>query len=144
MNIMRVTKLIREYVENAVDERIPLPAEPEGISALKAEWDELNERIIKMAVAEYLAFFTAHKGECAPYYCDDDFNDIDAISRYINKNTRTSCGGSNTLSFAAKKAYEAERRAVGQKRKETINEILVSLELGANRAELEEMLSKIG
>ena len=140
---MRVTKLIREYVENAVDEKIPLPAEPDSIAALKTEWDELNERITKMVVAEYLAFFTAHKGECAPYYCDDDFNDIDAISRYINKNTRANCG-SNTLSFAVKKAYEAERKAVGKKRRETINEILVSLELGANRAELEEMLSKIG
>lgn len=140
---MRVTKLIREYVENAVDEKIPLPAEPEGITALKAEWDELNERITKMAIAEYEAFFTAHKGECALYYCDDDFNDIDSIIRYINKNARANCG-SNTLSFAAKKTYEAERRAVGKKRRETINEILVSLELGANRAELEEMLSKIG
>ena len=143
MNIMRVTKLIREYVENAVDEKIPLPAEPEGITALKTEWDEFNERITKMAIAEYVAFFTAHKGECTPYYCDADFNDIDSIIRYINNNTRANCG-SNTLSFAAKKAYEAERRAVGQKRKETINEILVSLELGANRAELEEMLNKIG
>ena len=140
---MRVTKLIREYVENAVDERIPLPAEPEGITALKAKWDELNERITKMAIAEYEAFFTAHKGECAPCCCVDDFNDIDSIIRYINKNARANCG-SSTLSFAAKKAYEAERRAVGQKRRETINEILVSLELGANRAELEEMLSKIG
>ena len=140
---MRVTKLIREYVENAVDERIPLPSEPEGITALKAEWDELNERITKMVAAEYTAFFAAHKGECAPYYCDDDFNDIDAIGRYIDKKAGVSCG-SNTLSFAAKKAYEAERRAVGKKRRETINEILVSLELGANRAELEEMLSKIG
>ena len=141
---MRVTKLIREYVENAVDEKIPLPAEPESITALNAEWDELNERIIKMAAAEYEAFFTAHKGECAPYYCDGDFNDIDSIIRYINKNAHASCGGSHTLSFAAKKAYEAERKAVREKRRETINEILVSLELGANRAELEEMLSKIG
>lgn len=140
---MRVTKLIREYVENAVDEKIPLPAEPECIASLKTEWDELEEHIRKMAVTEYTAFFTAHKGECAPYYCDDDFNDIDSIIRYINKNTRVNCG-SNILSFAAKKAYEAERRAVGKKRRETINEILVSLELGANRAELEEMLSKIG
>ena len=143
MNIMRVTKLIREYVENAVDEKIPLPAEPESISALKAEWDELNERIIKMAAAEYEAFFTAHKGECAPYYCNDDFNDIDAIGRYVAKKTSVCCGSCD-LSFAAKKTYEAERRAVGKKRRETINDILVSLELGANRAELEEMLSKIG
>ena len=143
MNIMRVTKLIREYVENAVDEKIPLPAEPKGIAALKAEWDELNERIIKKAITEYMTFFAAHKGECAPYYYDGDFNNMDAIGRYVAKKTGVSCG-SNTLSFSAKKAYEAERRAVGQKRKETINEILVSLELGANRAELEEMLSKIG
>jgi hypothetical protein len=140
---MRVTKLIREYVENAVCERMPMPAEPEGITALKAEWDELDERITQMAVAEYTAFFAAHKGECAPYYCDDDLNDTDAISRYVAKKTSASCG-SHTLSFAAKKAYEIERKAIGQKRKETINDILVSLELGANRAELEEMLSKIG
>lgn len=143
MNIMRVTKLIREYVESAVDEKIPLPTEPEGITALKAKWDELNERITKMAIAEYTAFFAAHKGECAPYYCADDFNDTDAINRYVAKKTSVGCG-SCYLSFAAKKAYEMERKAIGQKRKETINDILVSLELGANRAELEEMLSKIG
>lgn len=140
---MRVTKLIREYVENAVCEKMPMPAEPECIAALKNEWDELNERITKMAVAEYMAFFAAHKGECAPYYCDDDFNDTDAISRYVAKKTDASCG-SHTITFAARRAYDAERKAVGQKRKETINDILVSLELGANRAELEEMLSKIG
>ena len=143
MNIMRVTKLIREYVENAVCEKMPMPAEPECISSLKTEWDELEERIIKMAVAEYTAFFAAHKGECAPYYCADDFNDIDTISRYIAKKTSVGCG-SHTITFAAKKAYEMERKAIGQKRKETINDILVSLERGANRAELEEMLSKIG
>ena len=140
---MRVTKLIREYVENAVCEKMPMPAEPEGITALKAEWDELSEKVIAMVVAEYTAFFTAHKGECAPYYCDDDFNDIDAIIRYVAKKTSANCG-SHSLSFAAKRAYENERKAVGAKRKETINDILVSLELGANRAELEEMLSKIG
>lgn len=139
---MRVTKLIREYVENAVCERMPMPAEPECIATLKAEWDELNERITKMAVAEYMAFFTAHKGECAPYFCDDDFNDTDAISRYVAKKTDASCG-SHTITFAARRAYDAERKAIGQKRKETINDILVSLELGANRAELEEMLNKI-
>ena len=139
---MRVTKLIREYVENAVCERMPMPAEPECIATLKTEWDELNERITKMAVVEYMAFFTAHKGECAPYYCDDDFNDTDAISRYVAKKTDASCG-SHTLTFAARRAYDAERKAIGQKRKETINDILVSLELGANRAELEEMLNKI-
>lgn len=140
---MRVTKLIREYVENAVCEKMPMPAEPANIATLKTEWEELNEHIAKKVAAEYTAFFAAHKGECAPFYCDDDFNDIDAISRYIAKKTSVSCG-SCSLSFAAKKAYDAERKAIGQKRKETINDILVSLELGANRAELEEMLSKIG
>lgn len=140
---MRVTKLIREYVENAVCEKMPMPAEPECISSLKTEWEELENRIAKMAVAEYTAFFTAHKGECAPYYCDDDFNDIDAIRSYVARKAGANCG-SHTITFAAKKAYEMERKAIGQKRKKTINDILLSLELGANRAELEEMLSKIG
>jgi hypothetical protein len=120
-----------------------MPAEPEGITALKAEWDELDNRITQMAVAEYTAFFAAHKGECAPYYCDDDFNDMDAIGRYVAKKTDVFCG-SHTLSFAAKVAYEAECNVIRQKRKETINDILLSLELGANRTELEEMLAKVG
>ena len=139
---MRVTKLIREYVENAVCEKMPMPAEPEGIAALKAEWDELNEHIATMVATEYMDFFAAHKGECAPYYCDEDFNDLVAIAKYVTRNMRVTCD-SHSLSFAAKEAYEKERKAVGAKRRETINDILVSLELGANRAELEEMLSKI-
>lgn len=140
---MRVTKLIREYVEDAVCKRIPMPTEPEGIAPLKAEWSELHKRLTAMVVAEYMAFFTAHKGECAPYLCDNDFNDLDAIAEYIIERTSVNCG-SFSLSFAVKQAYNAECKAIGQKRKETINDILLSLELGANRAELEEMLSKIG
>ncbi len=140
---MRVTKLIREYVEDAVAKRMPMPAEPESITTLKAEWDELNDRIIKMVVAEYMAFFITHKGECIPYRCDDDFNDIDTIGHYVAKHAYANCG-SNTLSFAAKKTYETECKTIRQRRQEIVNNILLSLELGANRAELDAMLAEVG
>ena len=141
---MRVTKLIREYVEKSVCEKMPMPSEPENIAKLSKEWEDLKTCVREMALKEITAFFELHKGECIPYYCDDEgLVDFDVVAKYLNKKVDIGCG-SNTLTHIERKNWEKACREMREKRRNTINDILVSLELGANRAELEEMLSKIG
>ncbi len=139
---MRVTKLIREYVENVVCEKMPMPAEPTGMTALREEWNVLIENLEQHAATVAIQFFTAHKGECAPYYCDDDLNDTERIANYIRRKVNVHFG-SSTLTYAEKVAYDKARTEVGKARKEAIENILVTLELGGSKADLDAMLANL-
>lgn len=139
---MKVTKLIREYVERTVCEKMPMPAEPTEMTALRKEWDALREECIAICIERAAAFFTAHKGECAPYYHDDDLNDTEGIIAYIQKKTDV-CFGSSTLTYAEKVAYDKARADVCKARRDAVDNILVTLELGGSKADLDEMLNNL-
>ena len=139
---MRVTKLIREYVEKVVCEKMPMPEEPAAMADLRKEFSALGEKLDKMCADAYEKFFRDHQGECAPYYCDDDINDIERIAAYVQKKASVSCG-SNTITLAAKRAYDKARHEVTEKRRAAIENILVTLELGGNQADLDAMLANL-
>ena len=139
---MRVTKLIREYVEKVVCEKMPMPAEPTGMTDLRKEWEALRNECTAICIERAVAFFTAHKGECAPYYCDDDLNDTERIANYLRKKVDV-CFGSNTLTYAEKVAHDKARAEVHKARQEAIDNILVTLELGGSKADLDEMLANL-
>lgn len=139
---MRVTKLIREYVEKVVCEKMPMPAEPTGMTDLRKEWEALQDECAALCAERAVAFFTAHKGECAPYYCDDDLNDTERIANYLHKEVCVRFG-SHTLTYAEKVAHDKARAEVGKARKEAIENILVTLELGGSKADLDAMLANL-
>jgi hypothetical protein len=89
-----------------------------------------------------VVFFTAHKGECAPYYCDEDLNDTERIANYLRKEACVRFG-SHTLTYAERVAYDKAKAEVGKARKEAIENILVTLELGGSKADLDAMLAKL-
>lgn len=138
---MRVTNLIKNYVIKAVDEKIPDPPKPESIERVKAEWEQLRKELDAMVVERVKRFFINHKGECAPRYCDRDLNDIDAIFACVEK----TCGASLhlTLTCADTVAYVKACTEIDKKRAETVNNILVTLELGGNKADLDAMLANL-
>lgn len=139
---MRVTKLIREYVEKVVCEKMPMPAEPTGMTALRKEWDTIIESLEQHAATVAIQFFTAHKGECAPYYCDEDLNDTERIANYLRKKVSVNFG-SHTLTYAERVAYDKAKAEVSKARKEAIENILVTLELGGSKADLDAMLANL-
>jgi hypothetical protein len=131
---MRVTKLIREYVEKSV-KAIPkfknLTPEEVAYKEMVKKVDEFRDRMNK----ELKIFLNTAIGE----FCEAEGIPDDIKIEPTNYNTIVS---NFCIAQITAKAHTAEK-----KRKNACNEaidnILLSLELGADRKELDEMLKKL-
>ena len=136
---MRVTKIVRGYVEKVVKEKMPYPEKP--TNTLQEEYNALIkslETYCKNAVKE---FARSHKGEFYFSYSGYGAENVEAQIDYIDRNCDLRSPRLNALIM---EDYNKLCKEMEKKRTATIEDILISLELGANRAELEEMLNKIG
>lgn len=131
---MRVTKLIREYVEKTV-KAMPkfkdLTPEEVAYKEMVKKVDEFRNRM-----NEELKIFlnTAIDEFCEAEGIPDDVK--------IEPTTYNTIVSNFCIAQITAKAHAAEmKRREGCK--EAIDEILLSLELGADRKELEEMLTKL-
>ena len=131
---MRVTKLIREYVEKSVKampkfaDLTPEEVEYKAFSEKVTKFAEGIEEEMKHAIQEAIDNFRAVNGigadvDLRPY----EYN----IVRYTTWN----CDLAQKANLAKQKRETACREA--------INEVLLSLELGADRKELEDMLNTL-
>ena len=136
---MRVTKLIREYVEKTVKEKMPNPVKP--TDTLSEEYDALVESLEAYCRNAIKEFVYQHGGEFYFSYCGYDADKVEFQAAYVDKQCELRYPHINSLLI---EEYNKACKEMTKKRNATIEDILVSLELGANRAELEEMLSKIG
>lgn len=136
---MKVTKLIREYVEKKVKEKMPDPVKPKD--TLADEYAALIDSLeiyCRNAVKE---FARNHGGEFYFSYSGYGADMIEAQIAYAGKKCDLVYPRLNALVIDN---YNEVCKEMTKKRNATIEDILISLELGANRAELEEMLNKIG
>lgn len=131
---MKVTKLIREYVEEKVRESYPKSAEElaweEHGKNINEAITEANERVFEYAkkLAEELN---------ARYGFPVDSN-LSACNHYNSVRNKYDCDSE------IYRAYRKARDERQQKIEETIKEILITLELGGSKADLDEMLANIG
>ena len=132
---MRVTKIIREYVEKTVSElpkfKNPSPEEIayQKFSDTLAEWRNSLEREIVDSLKS-----TIHNYKVVNNITDPDVSIKICDFSMIRVSTHN-C----ELARKATTAKEARVKA----KKQAIEDILVSLELGATRAELDEMLKAL-
>lgn len=131
---MRATKLIKEYVTKKVHEAYPETAEELAWYELKDKMEEAKKKattIIKDYAETVIAELNVENG----------FEDEYALEIY-NRLSMVSCGSCNKnkvyLAY-----YEAREKRI-EKIAETIEEILINLELGGTRKDLDEMLANIG
>lgn len=131
---MRVTKLIREYVEETVSAMPkfanPTPEEQE-YKALQSKLTDFQNSIdkeIDESVAEAIENFRITHNLGAD------------VKLEVSCHTKVNWGTYN--SDLANKARKAERERK-EARDNAIKEILLNLELGADRKELDEMLKKL-
>jgi hypothetical protein len=136
---MRVTKLIKDYVEKTVKEKMPTPEKP--VNTLQEEYNALIDSLEAYCRNSVKDFLRKHGGEFYFSYSGFGADEIEKQIAYADRKISLYYPNVKTL---AEEDYEKLCKEMIKKRNATINEILVSLELGANRAELEEMLSKIG
>jgi hypothetical protein len=124
---MRVTKIIREYVERTIAEKIPY-GEPtatykQHCQCLSDLTSQLNEKVdayakeLLASVANLPEGFTIHR-------------------------THWSVFENSTWNSPMQTAASAHERKVREKREKAIENILVELELGATKADLERLIAE--
>lgn len=124
---MRVTKIIREYVEKTIKEKMPY-GEPtitykQHCQSLSDLTDQLNERV--NAYAEELLAGVGNLPE-----------------GFTIKKTHWSIFESSTWNSPMHTAASTHERKVRENREKAIETILVELELGATKADLERLIAE--
>ena len=134
---MKVTKIVREFVEEEVNKKYPMP-EPDkvGIAQLDNDINNVKERIRKEA-----GEFIFNKMKEAGIVIDEKMVSIRVSDwRYLDKNGVSYYNGTVN---ALRAAYEEVSNKVKAKRETALKNILVSLELGGTKKELMEMLANL-
>ena len=131
---MKVTKLIREYVEEKVRESYPK-------TVAELVWEK-HEKSINEAITEV--------NEKVFEYTKKLAEELNAKYGFPADSNLTACDHHNSVrnkyNYDAEiyQAYRKAREEREQKINEKIKEILVTLELGGSKADLDEMLANIG
>lgn len=134
---MKVTKIVRDFVEEKVNEKYPLPVEPK--EAIELEREELNNRVVE-AMAAASEVLAAKLRELDIVY--------PATVARIKITSFNRINSNNNCTYAdyirpIRDAYLEEKAEVEAKRAKAQKDILVSLELGGTKAELLEMLANL-
>lgn len=134
---MRVTKTIREFIEREVSTRLAPKYEWEKQEAKRQSdaLEKFHEGCAKAAEDAFNAYFEKHFSEIADFAKDERENCN--MSFYISRMAiiRDRRDINNVHNWNNRKSSEA---------KKICDEIIVELELGGTKAELMEMLDKIG
>ena len=131
---MRVTRLIREYVEKKVKENYPKTVAElvyeEHNNNISDAITEANEKVY-----EYAKKLAEELNEKYGFPADSNLKACDHYNSITNKYDYDS------------EIYQAFRKARDERQKkiaEKIEEILLTLELGGTKADLDEMLKNVG
>jgi hypothetical protein len=126
---MRVTKLIREYVEKTITTKMAFGEPTENFRAARKLLDE-TERSVEEKVEAYAKTLVAEANSGLPegfkIYLSDTYG-------YVR---------SSHYDAPLAKAATAHEREVHAKRKAAIESILLELELGATKADLERLIEE--
>ena len=134
---MKVTKIVREFVEEEINKKYPMP-EPDkvGIAQLDNDINNVKERIKKEA-----GEFIFDKMKEAGIVIDEKMVSIRVSDwRYLDKNGVSYYNGTVN---ALRAAYEEVTNEVKAKRETALKNILVSLELGGTKKTLMDMLANL-
>lgn len=134
---MKVTKIVRDFVEEKVNEKYPLPVEP--TEAIAQEREELEHRVAE-AMAAASSVLTAKLHALGVIYPTEITRmEVTSFNRISDKRGRTYVDYIRPI----RDAYLEEKAEVKAKRAKAQKEILVSLELGGTKTELLEMLANL-
>lgn len=134
---MKVTKIVRDFVEEKVNEKYPLPVEP--TEAIAREREELVHRVAEALAAASDALTAKLHALGVVFPADIARMEVTSFNRINTKGDRSYAD----YVFPIRDAYREDKAAVEAKRAKAQKEILVSLELGGTKAELLEMLANL-
>lgn len=134
---MKVTKIVRDFVEEKVNEKYPLPIEP--VEAIELEQKELACRVEEAMAAASDVLTTKLRELGVVYPAEITRMKITSFNRVSDKGIYTYVDYIRPI----RDAWREEKAEVEAKRAKAQKEILVSLELGGTKAELLEMLANL-
>ena len=124
---MRVTKIIREYVEKTIINALPYGAPRDEYIAANQKMDELCKRLEEQVDA----------------YAKELVASIDSLPEgFTIKRTRNNIFTSSSWNSPMQEASNAHEREIRDKRAAAIEQVLVELELGATKADLERLIKE--
>ena len=124
---MRVTKIIREYVEKTVTAKMPYGAPMEEFQAANKELNDLCDRLEKQVED----------------YADELLNGIDNLPEgFTIKRTNNCIFSASSWNSPMHCASNAHQKEIRNKRAAAIERILLELELGATKADLERLIEE--
>lgn len=134
---MRVTKVIKEYIERKVDEAYPLPIKKD---AIREEFEELKEEVEIFYRNKVVEFVEKHQGKVGVGYGASLNQTLEEAKRYLDEHSYVTI-----CSFITEEdiLYKKELEKVRTMRREAINNITITLELGGSKAELDAMLKEL-
>ena len=124
---MRVTKIIREYVEKTINNALPYGAPKDEYIAANQKMNELCERLEEQVNA----------------YANALVANIDNLPEgFTIKRTHYSIFSASSWNSPMQQASNAHEREIRDKRAAAIEQVLVELELGATKADLERLIKE--
>lgn len=124
---MRVTKIIREYVEKTVTNALPFGAPREDYIAADRELNDLRDRLEEQVDA----------------YAKKLLASIDNLPEgFTIKRTNNSILSASSWNSPMHCASTTHQKEIRDKRAAAIERILVELELGATKADLERLIEE--
>lgn len=124
---MRVTKIIREYVEKTVTNALPFGAPREDYIAANQELNDLCNRLEEQVEA----------------YAKELLASIDNLPEgFTIKRTHNCVFSASSWNSPMHRASNAHQEEIRNKRTAAVEQILVELELGATKADLERLISE--
>ena len=137
---MRVTKLIKEYIVERVSERYPLPEKKE--SGVEAAYTEMRDRLNEVIKAEAETFIKKWVGEVD--YVGWRSSRRDEVDEQKIKDFVSAMHlDYDSITPKSKSEYEKAVNETKEKRSKAVRDILVELELGATKADLDALLANL-
>lgn len=139
---MRVTKVIREYIEEQVNKKYPIVDNnhPYMVACKKFEGiaEKQSEVFQKMIINEVKLLMETYGKELPQGWV------LEPTYTAEHSDLITLRGHQAYNDSPLKNEYYAWIKSQKEKRKKAVQDIIVTLELGGNRADLEKMLGKLG
>lgn len=133
---MKVTKIVREFVEEKINEKYPMPVlDEEAKKALDNQYQAILNKL-KDELAQKLLV----KAREAGIPLDEKIARCSVSTTYYDKDGRWMV---KTIHNPIQEAYDEQLALVEKKRKNALTNIFVSLELGGSKSELTEMLNNL-
>ena len=136
---MKVTKLIREYVERSVTKAIPNKETPD--CSAREEYYALEGEIRAFAEKRFDEFMSKHKGEAKAYYSGYGYDQSEENAHYIKKNFKVCLP---SLQCKTEEDIDKENEEIAEIRREAIENILISFEFGRGKEDLDRMIAELG